>query len=76
VAPRILWAVARAGRGLPGGARGATGGGLTPVIKGSARKRANLTRKRAEVPIMAAGRLMIGDPVHPVWFGPQWFGPQ
>jgi hypothetical protein len=44
----------RAGRGLPGGALGATGGGLTPMIEDSARKRADPTRKRAEAPIMAA----------------------
>jgi hypothetical protein len=38
------------------------------MIKGSARKRANPTRKRAEAPITAAERLMIGDPVHSLWF--------
>jgi hypothetical protein len=52
-------------------ARGATGGGLADMIKGSARKRANPTRKRAEAPSMAAGRMMIGDPLHSLWFGPQ-----
>jgi hypothetical protein len=36
-------------------ARGAIGGGLADMIRASARKRANPTRKRAEAPITAAG---------------------
>jgi hypothetical protein len=41
------------------------------MITASTRKRANPTRKRAETPITAPGRLMIGDPVHTLWFGTQ-----
>jgi hypothetical protein len=41
------------------------------MTNGSARKRANPTRKRAEAPITTAGGLMIGYPVNSLWFGPQ-----
>jgi hypothetical protein len=41
------------------------------MIEASARKRAETTRERTEMPIMRPGRPVIADPVHPPSSDPQ-----